>query len=78
MKIIAPVLTLFLLGSCGTQGWIVGNIPLTPSDTVTNSVFIEIVDVDSVTHWYYGCFSDHSNWCYRHDTWEDISNETPE
>ena len=31
--------------SC-SQGWIVGNIPLTPQDTVTNTVFTEIVDAD--------------------------------
>ena len=57
--------------SC-SQGWIVGNIPLTPQDTLINTVFIEIVDSDSITHWYHGRVSDHTNWCYLHNDWEKV------
>ncbi len=71
-----PLMIFLLLTSCTSQGWIVGNLPVTPSDTVTNSVFIEVMDVDSTIHWYHGRISDHSNWCYKHDIWEDIRNET--
>jgi len=67
------VLLIFLsLTSCGSQGWVVANLPLTPSDTVTNSVFIEVMDVDSVTHWYHGKIYEESNYCYKHDSFEDI------
>ena len=55
-----------------SQGWVVGSLPLTPQDTVTNTVFIEIVDADSTMHWYHGKIYEYSNWCYRHDEWEDI------
>ena len=54
------------------QGWIVGNIPLTPQDTLTNTIFIEIVDVDSTVHWFHGTISDYSNWCYKHQRLEEV------
>ncbi len=57
--------------SCN-QGWIVGNIPLTPQDTLTNTIFIEIVDVDSTVHWFHGTISDYSNWCYKHQRLEEV------
>jgi|TARA_R100001443_G_scaffold58514_1_gene69057 hypothetical protein len=57
--------------SC-SQGWIVGSIPLTPQDTVTNTVFTEIVDADSVVHWFHGRISDYSNWCYKHQRLEEV------
>ena len=71
VRVMIFLLTIMGVQSC-SQGWIVGNIPLTPQDTVTNTVFIEIVDADSTTHWYHGKIYDHSNWCYAHDEWEDI------
>ena len=69
-------LTIFLLGismltNCST-GWSVGGYELSPQDTLTNTVFVEIVDQDSVTHWYHGRINNDANWCYRHDEWEDI------
>mgnify|MGYP003132242653 FL=1 len=67
-----PLMIFLLLTSCTSQGWIVGNLPVTPSDTVTNSVFIEVMDVDSTIHWYHGRVSDNSNWCYLHNDWETI------
>ena len=57
--------------SCN-QGWIVGNIPLTPQDTLTNTIFIEIVDVDSTVHWFHGTISAYSNWCYKHQRLEEV------
>jgi hypothetical protein len=57
--------------SCN-QGWIVGNIPLTPKDTLTNTVFTEIVDADSVVHWFHGGISDYDNWCYKHQRLEKV------
>ncbi len=72
MKTPIVLLIFLLLTSCGSQGWVVANLPLTPSDTVTNSVFIEVMDVDSVTHWYHGKIYEESNYCYKHDSFEDI------
>ena len=54
------------------RGWIVGNIPLTPQDTVTNTVFIEIVDADSSVHWFHGSISIDGNWCYKHQRMEEV------
>ena len=65
------LLNIFMLTSCG-QGWIVSGIEVTPSDTSSNTVFIEILDKDSVVHWYHGTIYEDSNWCYRHDELEDI------
>jgi len=66
------LLSIITIQSCGSQGWIVGNIPLTPQDTVTNTVFTEIVDADSVTHWYHGNISSDTNWCYVHHDFEKV------
>ena len=67
------LLSMNLFLQCGSQGWIVGNLPLTPQDTVQNTVFIEIVDADSVLHWYHGKIYESHNWCYIHDQLEDIN-----
>ena len=72
MKTPAVLLTFLLLTSCTSQGWIVGNIPITPSDSVSNTVFTEIMDVDSVTHWYHGYVYSDVNYCYKHDRLEEI------
>ena len=75
LKLLVQVITFLLIisgiPSC-SQGWVVANVPLTPQDTLTNTVFTEIVDVDSVTHWYYGNLSTHTNWCYLHNDWEKV------
>ena len=66
-------LTMFLLFTgCGSQGWVVANIPLDSEDTDTNTVFTEIIDADSVVHWFHGRISDYSNWCYKHQRLEEI------
>ena len=75
LKLLVRVMIFLLImsgiPSCN-QGWIVGNIPLTPQDTLTNTVFTEIMDVDSTIHWFHGRISDDSNWCYKHQRMEQI------
>jgi uncharacterized lipoprotein YajG len=67
------LLTIFLLlTGCGNQGWIIANIPLAPEDSVSNSVFIEIMDADSTIHWFHGRISNYSNWCYKHQRLEEV------
>jgi len=56
-----------------SQGWSAGGIQLTPQDTVTNTVFIEVMGTDSVLHYYHGNVYHQSNWCWKHHELEDIS-----
>ena len=72
MKILTPLMIFLLLTSCTSQGWIIGNLSLTPSDTLRNTVFIEIMDVDSTIHWFHGRISDDSNWCFKHQRLEEV------
>ena len=72
MKTLILLMIFLLFTGCGNQGWIVANLPLAPEDSVSNSVFIEIMDVDSVVHWFHGRISDHSNWCYKHQRLEEV------
>ena len=73
VRVMMLLLSMNLFLQCGSQGWIVGNLPHTPQDTVQNTVFIEIVDADSVLHWYHGKIYESHNWCYIHDQLEDIN-----
>ena len=59
---------------CGT-GWSVGGYQVTPQDTVSNTVFIEIMGADSVMHYYHGKIYTQSNWCWIHHQFEDVTNE---
>lgn len=73
LKLFMPLLVLnMMLPSC-SNGWIVGNIQLTPMDSVTNTVFIEIVASDSVVHWYSNKVHHGDNWCLKHSQWEDVN-----
>lgn len=75
MRTLVRVTTILLLTSflgC-SQGWSVGGVVLTPQDTVQNTVFIEIMDADSSVHYYHGNVYKHSNWCWLHHQFEDIS-----
>ena len=72
MKILTLLTIFLLLTGCGNQGWIVANIPLAPEDSVSNSVFIEIMDADSSIHWFHGRISNHGNWCYKHQRLEEV------
>ena len=71
VRVMTFLLIMSGIPSC-SQGWIVSGIEVTPSDTSSNTVFIEILDKDSVVHWYHGTIYEDSNWCYRHDELEDI------
>tara|TARA_R110002033_G_scaffold148030_1_gene185256 strand:+ start:194 stop:439 length:246 start_codon:yes stop_codon:yes gene_type:complete len=75
LKLLARV-TIFLfitliVSSC-SSGWSVGGYELTPQDTSRNTVFIEIMSSDSVSHWYSDRIYHGDNWCYRHSIWEDV------
>jgi len=72
MKILIRLMIFLSLTGCGNQGWIIANLPLAPEDSVSNSVFIEIMDADSVVHWFHGRISDASNWCYKHQRLEEV------
>ena len=48
------------------------NIPIGEEERFTNTVFVEIVDADSITHLFYGRLSDYTNWCYLHNDWEKV------
>ena len=72
MKILTLLTIFLLLTGCGNQGWIVANLPLAPEDSVSNSVFIEIMDADSSIHWFHGRISNHGNWCYKHQRLEEV------
>ena len=72
MKILVPLIIFLLFAGCGSQGWVVANLPLDQEDTHINTVFTEIVDADSVVHWFHGRISDYSNWCYKHQRLEEV------
>jgi len=75
MRIAVRVMGLMLLTSllgC-SHGWSVGGVVLTPQDTVSNTVFIELMGADSVLHYYHGKVYNQSNWCWLHHQFEDIT-----
>ena len=77
MRTLVRVTTILLLTSflgC-SQGWSVGGVVITPQDTVSNTVFIEIMGADSVVHYYHGTVYTKSNWCWRHHQFEDVAHE---
>ena len=77
MRTLVRVMIILLLTSflgC-SQGWSVGGVVLTPQDTVQNTVFIEIMDADSVVHYYHGRVYTQSNWCWLHHQFEDVAHE---
>ncbi len=58
------------------SGWSVGNLDISPSDSLTAS-FMIITDQDSVKHWYVRTTVDGGilvgdNWCHRHEQWEKV------
>ena len=71
VRVIISLLSMLMISSC-SQGWRVGNYQITPQDTVTNTVFIEIMDVDSNMHYYHGRLNTESNWCWKHNQFEDV------
>lgn len=74
VRVITLLLFITITTGCG-QGWSLGGIQLTPRDTVTNTVFIELMGVDSVVHYYHGKVYTQSNWCWLHHQFEDVIHE---
>jgi len=72
VRVMIFLLSIIIIQSCGSNGWIIASIPVTPQDTVTNTVFIEIVDADSSVHWFHGSISIDGNWCYKHQRMEEV------
>tara|TARA_R110002020_G_scaffold12058_2_gene44713 strand:+ start:456 stop:647 length:192 start_codon:yes stop_codon:yes gene_type:complete len=60
-----------MLAGCN-NGWSAAGIQITPQDTVSNTVFIEVMGTDSILHYYHGQIYHHSNWCWKHHELEDI------
>ena len=71
VRVMGLLLCIVMTGGC-SHGWSVGSYQITPQDTVTNTVFTEIIDVDSTVHWFHGRISDDSNWCYKHQRLEKV------
>jgi hypothetical protein len=77
LKLLVRVMILLLfitITGCGT-GWSVGGYQITPQDTLSNTVFIEVMGADSVMHYYHGRVYTQSNWCWIHHQFEDVTNE---
>jgi len=77
LKLLVRVMIFLLfitITGCGT-GWSVGGYQITPQDTVSNTVFIEVMGIDSVMHYYHGRIYTQSNWCWIHHQFEDVTNE---
>jgi hypothetical protein len=66
------LLLLNLINISCSGGWSVGGYELTPADTTTNTVFIEIMDKDSTIHYYHDMVYEASNWCWLHQSFEDL------
>ena len=73
VRVMASILLTSFLGC--SQGWSVGGVVLTPQDTVSNTVFIELMGADSVIHYYHGRVYTKSNWCWLHHQFEDVEHE---
>ena len=73
VRVMASILLTSFLGC--SQGWSVGGVALTPQDTVSNTVFIELMGADSVIHYYHGRVYTRSNWCWLHHEFEDVTHE---
>jgi len=69
------ILMIVLFTSGCSQGWSVGGVALTPQDTVSNTVFTELMGADSVVHYYHGKVYTRSNWCWLHHEFEDVTHE---
>jgi uncharacterized lipoprotein YajG len=72
VRVMIFLLSIIIIQSCSGKGWIIASVPVTPQDTVQNTVFIEILDADSTMHWYHGKVNNHANYCYKHNQWEEV------
>ena len=71
VRVMGILLCMTMTGGC-SQGWSVSGIQITPQDTVSNTVFIEVMGIDSVVHYYHGRIYAESNWCWKHGQFEDV------
>ena len=71
VRVMGILLYMNIMTGC-SQGWSVGGVQLTPQDTVSNTIFIEIMGTDSVMHYYHGKIHVESNWCWKHNEYENI------
>ncbi len=71
VRVMGFLLCMSMTGGC-SHGWSVAGYEITPQDTVTNTVFIEVMGVDSVLHYYHGKVYETSNWCWIHHQLEDV------
>jgi len=71
VRVMGFLLCMSMTGGC-SHGWSVAGYEITPQDTVTNTVFIEVMGVDSVLHYYHGKVYETSNWCWIHHQFEDV------
>jgi len=71
VQVMIFLLSINLIGGC-SKGWSVGNLQVTPSDTMVNTVFIEIMAIDSVMHYYHHTIYETQNWCWLHHEFEDV------
>ena len=71
VRVMGFLLCMSMTGGC-SHGWSVAGYEITPQDTVTNTVFIEVMGVDSVLHYYHGRVYETSNWCWIHHQFEDV------
>tara|TARA_R100000700_G_C3167735_1_gene142637 strand:+ start:489 stop:740 length:252 start_codon:yes stop_codon:yes gene_type:complete len=62
---------IFIMANC-SQGWSIAGVQLTPADTTINTVFLEVLDTDSVMHYYHQRMYSTQNWCYIHGRFEDV------
>jgi len=69
IRVMIFLLSIIMLKSC-SPGWSVAGYELSPSDTTSNTVFVEIISSDSISHWYSDRINHGDNWCYRHGEWE--------
>ena len=72
MKLVQVMIFLLftLLSLNCSVGWSVGGWEITPTDT--NTVFIEIMDKDSILHYYHHRLYPTQNWCWIHNQYEDV------
>ena len=71
VRVMGFLLCMSMTGGC-SHGWSVAGYEITPQDTVTNTVFIEVMGIDSVLHYYHGRVYEESNWCWIHHQFEDV------
>ena len=71
VRVMGLLLFMGITGGC-SHGWSVAGYEITPQDTVTNTVFIEVMGIDSVLHYYHGRVYEELNWCWIHHQFEDV------